>query len=834
MLILSLIFQYPTVVSTVRLPFLGTKLRMSVSDEGSSASPVQHRHRLSLFGIRGGMSDDDTQPTISQDPNISVVDEDLSGDTTIRVPADIDDDEDILEQEGPSSEEEESERQLKVLESIAMKRQHSSDMILQLTERIPEGHKSMELRKLIISRTEEYISDLWDAVDNDSEKLPHPKKLLHFLAAKVPAIKHSPDVNLRIHSARADVDSGIAACIIGVLGHTCELYDKQSVRRSGRRGEVHRSAAADIRKDRRFEQLVECIISGVKLSKTKNDDSDDVEPSESIDIEHLLDSTEKQVAEGIIARDCCRAVWGMAILGVSTEDEIADTGISDLYVALSNRVCELLVSRLQLLRGDGLFSDVADTIDQSTEDRLSDVSEELAEDAASSMWAFACLKALTGIKRLQLFETSCSILCQDPIDLRRRAQEVDDEGRVSNIGENDVVERLARSENANRNSEHMEVKDFSTGTDDKDSDSKDALLDWLSPNEVNDVLWSLAMYGSHPDAHSGDSFESTATATALGEIAFDRVFEWLEADLSNVVLAAERLKRDVEESRSLLAVEDDAVSIEVVDAAALLASEQDMGAVFEQPVLDKVSAIDGSVAVQEVQLVDAAELLASTAEDEIPDPEVEFNLTDVNQDTQEKDTETETSSSFGDDLHLEYGEGRGERDQEAIPERFIPPPVFSIHDLTRFARSATEIRDSLSNQIVGLVLDIIHESGYSSVKELQAGDLADLAWAISRREASFEGTRQSEPHQNKKETEIFRWISRAISERLVSTDLTILKCFEPPELSRLVWAMACTLSTFSAASDTAKNDDFVRNIVNSALLATLEDVSLFSTEDLVR
>jgi hypothetical protein len=105
---------------------------------------------------------------------------------------------------------------------------HTSDIILELDRRssVSSNDESLTLRQLITSRTQDYIYELQETAaqlqaddetinNNANIKLPHPRSLLHYLAKNVPAIKQSPDVNLRIHSSRSDIDPGVAACIIG-------------------------------------------------------------------------------------------------------------------------------------------------------------------------------------------------------------------------------------------------------------------------------------------------------------------------------------------------------------------------------------------------------------------------------------------------------------------------------------------------------------------------------------------------------------------------------------------------------------------------------------------
>ena len=199
----------------------------------------------------------------------------------------------------------------------AIKSRHTYDMILDLRRRssVHGNDESLALRTLITTRSRDYMRDLMEALELGNEgKLPHPKRILHYLAPKVPAIKQSPDVNLRIYSARSDMDSGVAACIIGTLAHVCEIYDKEMIKRS----DYRHSVAPEIINDRRFEQLVECILSGVNVEKRKNEllmRRLDKNSEETSDIEQILDEEDAQEDEGLNVRDICRA--GMYQLSLS-------------------------------------------------------------------------------------------------------------------------------------------------------------------------------------------------------------------------------------------------------------------------------------------------------------------------------------------------------------------------------------------------------------------------------------------------------------------------------------------------------------------------------------
>ena len=109
------------------------------------------------------------------------------------------------------------------------------------------------------------------------------------------------------------MDSGVAACIIGTLARVSEIYDKETIKRSddlsGKSSSSSPSVASEIIKDRRFEQLVECVLSGVNVEKRKKEslmrrlDKN----SEETDIEQVLDEEDAQEDEGLNIRDVCRA-----------------------------------------------------------------------------------------------------------------------------------------------------------------------------------------------------------------------------------------------------------------------------------------------------------------------------------------------------------------------------------------------------------------------------------------------------------------------------------------------------------------------------------------------
>ena len=294
---------------------------------------------------------------------------------------------------------------------------HTSDMILELNRRssVSNNDESLVLRHLVTSRTADYINELQETVaqfESDDElietvpnndvniKLPHPRSLLHFLSKNVPAIKQSPDVNLRIHSSQSDIDPGIAACIIGSLAFACEQYEKTKTRlkkfcnknnvedeeyndnSSNNKSDKPESAAPQLITDRRFEQLIECVISGVNINKRKQEflkRDKELTDDGPTNIEEILDEEGALFDEGLNIRDACRAAWGIAILDAHHMENLGGAKLEDLFLALSLRVRELLLARLQELRqGDILSSvDEKEPLTITTEERLNEMAEEL-------------------------------------------------------------------------------------------------------------------------------------------------------------------------------------------------------------------------------------------------------------------------------------------------------------------------------------------------------------------------------------------------------------------------------------------------------------------------
>jgi hypothetical protein len=794
------------------------------------------RDNKALF-VRGGSSEEATV----------AVDHSIDGVASAGVHYNDDDDEEILPESPQPFQFSFATRKIKQREA--------SDFIQDLIRRsgVDGNEESQDLRNLITSRTEEYLRDLHD---ESIDKLPHPRKLLHFLAPKIPAIKHSPDVALRIQSARSDMDCGVAASLIGILAHVCEVYDGVAAARVSRdEKSPHRSSVADMVKDRRFEQLVECVLCGVDVKKRKREhlrrrqqqlhvDGD----ANLEDIEDVIKDEDVKIDEGLSIRDACRAAWGFAVLGVNRQTSIAGEDVMDILVALSLRARELLLARLQLLRQDDLIagSDGDEPVKSLTiEERLEELSEEVAEDAASAMWAFACVRACTGMTSVPLLEVCSSILCQDPFDLRRRAQDAETTLEATNVGSNDAVDRLAKSE-ADMSTESeadMVTAEATSAAETKEDDTpsannniegqsslaeKNALIDWLSPVEVTDVLWAVALHGNRSkDEDNAISWEEVAlseTVAVLKEIAFDRLWEWLREELSSLEF------HESEALRPLEHVEEDTLTVEVVDAAALLASEN--AAIANGPPVENVGEEGG---LQQIPVVDAKSLLSAERDIAYNNPGALASTSIVVTDEIKSSGGGQSSEVASSSTHeLDFD---GDFTPTSIP--FSSLRLFSPHDLCSLAWIVTELQDPLRHSLVDLISKIFLHLGMSGLDNMNGSDLSNLAWAMSK-QATGDVITESIGAEYAPVI-VMEWVLQmallGLSDRfddLNSAADHILQRFQPPELSRLLWAVG---SIHSRRNDITWNElalDAAGNVAVVGLLAASSDMSIFGTEDLAR
>jgi hypothetical protein len=669
----------------------------------------------------------------------------------------------------------------------------------------------------------------------------------------------------------------------------------------------------------------------------------------------MLLEEDVQVDEGLSIRDACRAAWGLATLGVfRTQTTMADTNVSDILVALSLRIRELLLARIQALRQDDLFDgcyqendershgndarmNMNPNVDLATsrtnritiEERIWSMAEEIAEDAATAMWTFACVRAVSGDILVDadrssytapLMKVCIFLLCHDPIQLRRQAQEevvldqtVDgDTGlallqrhratgrRLSRntqqiIGSNDVVERLARAEEVEKEDEQYGVTtigalESQTALERQvsshlESSPKQALLDWLSPSEIADVMWSLATNGQRdgstvPSSSRVEQGLSEA-ASALCSIAFDRLLAFARQDLETVQEAANKLRKrkllggvipvhehsePFKEVGPLEPTAEEARTDCRVDVSSATPNAGEVSVMMECITIR--NAEEGGIGAKEiVHVVDAASLLASEAQKSavvrngielehgppsrrppslLQKDEIVENSTFTSPD---KGSEGEVAVTSAPLLASE-AERRSSPIMTSIGQlamnmdgteilitkeevlRYIQGELlFSMHNLCTMTWAATALRDSLRCSVTTVVSQLIVELGKTSLDDCSGADLSNLAWALAK--CSTEGT-QPIPGCRVVAT----WIAEQVYKEGGSMQDTVIERarhiqtkLQPPQLSRLLWSISCSLSD---DREFYKDLEAPGKLALAGLLAAANNLNFYRTEDLVR
>jgi hypothetical protein len=248
-------------------------------------------------------------------------------------------------------------------------------------------------------------------------------------------------------------------------------------------------------KDRRFEQVCECLMSGMdKVQESQMFDSEDW----GADIPFVQDDEEMALIfdQGLSLRDCCRAVWGLSLI-CGENDAIGQVQVSELFLALFRRGCCLL--RLQFHR---LVTSEMTGNGVSLDSHLSKSCEQLAENALLVLWSFCTVKH----RCFELGPFCSSILGSDPLDLRKLYQE-----NNKSLGANDVIDRLATT-----SGEHA-----------AEIVRKDVLVDWLECNDIVDIVYALTMECSKNI--SDDDHQ------VFHDICFDRLLQAILEETSPVV-----------------------------------------------------------------------------------------------------------------------------------------------------------------------------------------------------------------------------------------------------------------------------------------------------------
>jgi len=434
-----------------------------------------------------------------------------------------------------------------------------------------------------------------------------------------------------------------------------------------------------------------------------------------------------------------------------------------------------------------------------------------------------------------LFEVCCSILCQDPFEMRQRAGDSPTDAR---LGHNDVVDRLARSEvEENADASDNDSRDVHHEGDASGPLSEgNALIDLLSPNEVTDVLWALALHDSKENAASRDEIALSDNVVAFTEIAFDRLVDSLQEELKST--------QNIIDQRS----EKETMTVEVVDAASLLNSEKVGSTDSPHATAENmtVKEIDRGDRVQQVEVVDAATLLAKVPDDgEVIEIKNDIDREERLQEAEVVDATTllgtapdDAAPEDGDAIKIKTDIGpeeyNAEQGMEPIEDNALQASMqcFSPHDLCSIAWAVTELRDSLRCFITDLVTKIFINLGPISLRGLSGGDLSNLAWAMARHA-------NEDPEARQSAAMVTEWIAaetlRGAQNSLEAaqpSNCGILQRFQPPELSRLVWAAASSLSSRTANGE--KSASTVGCELSRLVLTTASsNQPIFEIEDLV-
>ncbi|GAX13938.1 hypothetical protein FisN_5Lh158 [Fistulifera solaris] len=659
----------------------------------------------------------------------------------------------------------------------------------------------------------------------------NPIKLLHYLAPKIPAIRHSPDIALQIRASRTDMDCGLAACVIATLGRICELQEE---------------FADDILKDRRFEQLVECVMCGVDHKDT--------------------------YTEGLSIRDACRAAWGIAVL--SSHRKSSDNKPGSVLEALAARVAHVLEHRQELLKRGDMVQDGVETVEKGIEL----FAEELAEDAVSVLWTFACVEACTGQNVSSLVNLCILLLIQDPFMTRKLAQEasLSDVEMDTNIelGTNDVVERLAQSELETESTssdveipsaDHVfiEAKDSSISVAETLETSaarkKMCLLDWLSPHELIDSLWAIALIR--------EKLDNTSSATdEYCKKALQRMADVLQIELRRIkhhYETDETVSRDYfHDDISILdqevkvsgdldslghAVLDDNTGVEEWSETSRsrqsskrkvnqdINGECDIKAETDAPgdfsdMADEIELLGGEEIRNEGVEADSLEVLDDLLERHIFPLIVTDAIDLVNTEKPLEDDGIAVIARQADECGLEGVGGESEQvflETSDDADIDLPFSCFSSRDLCSLAWAVTELDGSHREAVVHDIAHMLNLLGVGSMRGLSGSDLTNLCWAVAKSNFAI---------QVDVSNVVVKWVAdRAVEitsrDKFSDDSPSLLLQFSPHELGRLVWSLSTILLDQGTVRWTSVS---IVSLIYRALLVTGSHLALFRSEDMAR
>jgi hypothetical protein len=495
----------------------------------------------------------------------------------------------------------------------------------------------------------------------------------------------------------------------------------------------------------------------------------------------FTDALKERPVSGLAIRDAIRAAWGLSLLIGSHQhqDEIGGEKTSDIFVALSLHIRASLVSQLQQLRVGDLSA-----LGRDVDGRIALLAEQLAEDAASALWAFGCVAACTGLRFTPLFEVACVVLCQNPFDLRKRAQDAaqDEPALRGNVGASDVVDRLAEAEEDITTRPSELVEDRPPKSNDSRHLRKDVLLDYLSPSQATDVLWALALHGSRSQEGSSlDEIALSEPTAALRDVICDRMIAWLHEEL-------EHIKSVGKEAAEL----DDVTSVKIEAA--------------EEPARVENMTIGNSSGGgrQSVKVIDAAALLGSEA-------------------SQPDDGSEDDHGRLGAPSQLSRGSSLRlmSRSNGRLLQRF------SLRDLCSIAWAVTVLHDSLQPTVTHVVISIFLEIGESSMNDLEGSDLSNLAWAVAK------SPKLPVSLGIDSSLQLVSWVCKALVP-VTGNFLSLLRLsrLQPPELGRLVWAVSTVFTSVDLPFKERPASS--SHLALAAMHVAKANFSEYGPEDLVR
>ena len=353
-----------------------------------------------------------------------------------------------------------------------------------------------------------------------------PQKLLHQIAKKLPPIKKSPDYLLKIRSASVE-DAGNAAYSIGVIAGATDLFEKnhRENRESPSSSEFYIESVV---KDRRWEQIVECVLCGVDVRKRMQEfetligdsDIDSMSDEANLSVEADMTSNEEDstIRDGLDVADASRAAWGLAILGVQHYVQtLGGETPYDIFNSLSLRCRDILNSQWKRLSDLSTSSDNIE-IESSIINKWDQCKENLVRDAARSMWAFACVKACTNVRSDYLFSACCNILLgtlisQQNLEKKRLEEEdvlerlamVAEETEINtqdNVPDKDMTDEITfLKEQASIDERNATLKNITTK---ETLESNSTLLKLLTPLELVNVIWALAVHNNDINKEHGN------------------------------------------------------------------------------------------------------------------------------------------------------------------------------------------------------------------------------------------------------------------------------------------------------------------------------------------